>query len=115
MTPASPRVAAVTGAAGGIGSAVCRRLAADGFLVACLDVSEAAAGDLASQLPGAIGLPVDVRDAASVRAAADRVRASLGAPGLLVNVAACSASSGSPSSRRPSGTGSSTPTSRARI
>jgi NAD(P)-dependent dehydrogenase (short-subunit alcohol dehydrogenase family) len=87
MTSASPRVAAVTGAAGGIGSAVCRRLAADGFLVACLDVSEAAAGDLASQLPGAIGLPVDVRDAASVRAAADRVRASLGAPGLLVNVA----------------------------
>ena len=87
MTSASPRVAAVTGAAGGIGSAVCRRLAADGFLVACLDVSETAAGDLASQLPGAIGLPVDVRDAASVRAAADRVRASLGAPGLLVNVA----------------------------
>jgi 2-hydroxycyclohexanecarboxyl-CoA dehydrogenase len=87
MTAPSPRVAVVTGAAGGIGSAVCRRLAADGFLVACLDVSPAAAAHVAGQLPGAIGLAADVRDAASVRAAGDQVRAALGAPWLLVNVA----------------------------
>jgi NAD(P)-dependent dehydrogenase (short-subunit alcohol dehydrogenase family) len=88
MTAASPRTAAVTGAAGGIGSAVCRRLAADGFLVACLDVSAAAAAEVAVSLPGAIGLAVDVRDAVSVRAAGDQIRAALGAPWLLVNVAA---------------------------
>jgi NAD(P)-dependent dehydrogenase (short-subunit alcohol dehydrogenase family) len=87
MTAPGPLVAVVTGAAGGIGSATCRRLAADGFLVACLDVSAAAAAEVASQLPGAIGLPVDVRDADSVRAAGEQVRAALGAPWLLVNVA----------------------------
>jgi NAD(P)-dependent dehydrogenase (short-subunit alcohol dehydrogenase family) len=87
MTAPSPRVAVVTGAAGGIGSATCRRLAADGFLVACLDVSAAAAGEVAGQLPDAVGLPVDVRDAGSVRAAGDQIRAALGTPWLLVNVA----------------------------
>ena len=87
MTAPSPRVAVVTGAAGGIGSATCRRLAADGFLVACLDVSAAAAGEVAGQLTGAVGLPVDVRDAGSVRAAGEQIRAALGTPWLLVNVA----------------------------
>jgi 3-oxoacyl-[acyl-carrier protein] reductase len=41
-------VAAVTGAASGIGAAICRRLAADGFAVACL------AADAASYLHGAV-------------------------------------------------------------
>jgi NAD(P)-dependent dehydrogenase (short-subunit alcohol dehydrogenase family) len=88
MTPsAGARVAVVTGATGGIGSAVCRRLAADGFAVACLDVDEAEVKRLAADLPGAIGLAVDVREAASVRAAGARIRAELGAAWLLVNVA----------------------------
>jgi NAD(P)-dependent dehydrogenase (short-subunit alcohol dehydrogenase family) len=84
---AGARVAVVTGATGGIGSAVCRRLAADGFAVACLDVDEAEVKRLAADLPGAIGLAVDVRDAASVRGAGARIRAELGAAWLLVNVA----------------------------
>jgi NAD(P)-dependent dehydrogenase (short-subunit alcohol dehydrogenase family) len=77
----------VTGAAGGIGSAVCQRLAADGFAVACLDTSEPDVKRLAAGLPIAIGLAADVRDAASVRAAGDRVRVELGTPWLLVNAA----------------------------
>jgi NAD(P)-dependent dehydrogenase (short-subunit alcohol dehydrogenase family) len=83
----SARIAVVTGAAGGIGSAVCRRLAADGYAVACLDVDDAAVKRQAADLPAAIGVAVDVRDAASVRAAATRILAELGAPWLLVNAA----------------------------
>jgi NAD(P)-dependent dehydrogenase (short-subunit alcohol dehydrogenase family) len=80
-------VAVVTGAAGGIGSAVCRQLAADGFAVACLDVHAEDAAGLAAELPGSVGLAADVRNAASVRAAGARIRAELGPPWLLVNVA----------------------------
>jgi NAD(P)-dependent dehydrogenase (short-subunit alcohol dehydrogenase family) len=88
VTPAgSARIAVVTGAAGGIGKAVCQRLAADGYAVACLDVDDAAVKSLAADLPAAVGVAVDVRDAASVRAAATRILAELGAPWLLVNAA----------------------------
>ncbi|MHB1432237.1 MAG: SDR family NAD(P)-dependent oxidoreductase [Streptosporangiaceae bacterium] len=81
--PAASRTAVVTGAAGGIGLAICRRLAADGFAVAGLDLREP---DL-SELPGARAYSVDIRDADSVRQVADRIRNDLGAPWLLVNAA----------------------------
>jgi len=88
VTPsAGAKVAVVTGAAGGIGSAVCRRLAADGFAVACLDTRAPDAQRVAAGLAGALSVAVDVRDAASVRAAGARIRAELGSPWLLVNVA----------------------------
>jgi NAD(P)-dependent dehydrogenase (short-subunit alcohol dehydrogenase family) len=46
------RVAVVTGGAGGIGAATCRRLAAEGARVVVVDVSEDAAGSLADELGG---------------------------------------------------------------
>ena len=81
------RVAAVTGAAGGIGAAVCARLAADGFAVACLDYRADLASEVAAGLSGGRGYGLDVRDAGSVRDAAGRIRAELGEPWLLVNAA----------------------------
>jgi NAD(P)-dependent dehydrogenase (short-subunit alcohol dehydrogenase family) len=85
--PAPPLVAVVTGAAGGIGAAACQRLAADGFAVACLDVTGDGVAELAAGLPGAIGVAADVRDSGSVRRGAARIRAELGPPWLLVNAA----------------------------
>jgi NAD(P)-dependent dehydrogenase (short-subunit alcohol dehydrogenase family) len=81
----APRVAVVTGGAGGIGAAVCRRLAADGFAVACLDSRGEAAQEVARELPGACGYAADVRDPASVHEAGQRIRRDLGDPWLLVN------------------------------
>jgi meso-butanediol dehydrogenase / (S,S)-butanediol dehydrogenase / diacetyl reductase len=81
------RVAVVTGAAGGIGSAVSAVLAAAGFAVACLDSRAGHARDVAAALPGARGYGADVCDAASVRAAARAIRSELGDPWLLVNAA----------------------------
>ncbi len=94
--PGLGRVAVVTGAAGGIGAAICRRLAADGFSVACLDARESALTGLVDELAGSgsgagsgavRGYGADVRDAASVRQVATRIRADLGDPWLLVNAA----------------------------
>lgn len=87
MSLGSGRVAVVTGAAGGIGSAICQRLADDGFTVACLDVRGPGAEKTAAARPGARGYACDVSDAASVRAAARAIRADLGTPWLLVNAA----------------------------
>jgi NAD(P)-dependent dehydrogenase (short-subunit alcohol dehydrogenase family) len=81
------RIAVVTGAAGGIGAAVCRRLANDGFVIACLDSREEAAQQVALELPGSRGYRADVRDPASVHEAAERIRHDLGDPWLLVNAA----------------------------
>jgi len=81
------RVAVVTGAAGGIGGAVCRRLATDGLAVACLDVREEDAGRIAGDLQAARGYGVDVRDPGSVHEAGERIRRDMGTPWLLVNAA----------------------------
>jgi NAD(P)-dependent dehydrogenase (short-subunit alcohol dehydrogenase family) len=81
------RSAVVTGAAGGIGAAVARRLGRDGFAIACLDLDADGAGRVAAEIPGAIAVGVDVADEEQLTAAAARIRDALGDPWLLVNAA----------------------------
>jgi 3-oxoacyl-[acyl-carrier protein] reductase len=83
------RVAIVTGAARGIGAATAKRLAADGFAVAVLDLDEASTADTVKAIEAeggrALAVGVDVADAAQVEAAVERVANELGPPVVLIN------------------------------
>jgi 2,3-dihydro-2,3-dihydroxybenzoate dehydrogenase len=79
--------AVVTGAAGGIGAAVVRALAADGFTVAALDTNAAALKELAAGYDRVGAYPVDVSSSAQVDAVIDQVERELGPISHLVNAA----------------------------
>lgn len=82
-------VAVVTGGTAGVGRAVVRRLADEGFDVAILARGEAglagAADDVRQRGRRALAEPVDVADAAAVDAAASRVETELGPVDVWVN------------------------------
>jgi NAD(P)-dependent dehydrogenase (short-subunit alcohol dehydrogenase family) len=89
--PFDGRAIVVTGAAGGFGKAICRRLAAEGARVALWDLHDEPLERLRTELGGgARAFRVDVGDPAAVASAAAATRAALGPVQLLVNNAGIS-------------------------
>ncbi len=91
-------VVLVTGAAGGIGSAVCRRVAQDGAHIVATDIDLAGAEQLAAYLNAhfgagrAVAVKMDVTSEASVRAAFERAQLTFGGIDVIVNNAGLASS-----------------------
>jgi 3-oxoacyl-[acyl-carrier protein] reductase len=85
----SPRVAIVTGAGRGIGAAVAVRLAADGFAVGVLDLTEGSCAGTVKAITAdggtAVAVGADVSSAEDAAAAVETVASALGSPTVLVN------------------------------
>lgn len=83
------KVVLVTGGAGGIGSAICRRMAEEGAMVAVCDLDGGAAETVASGIRDAGGkaraFKLDITDQAAVVAAVADVEGALGPVDVLVN------------------------------
>jgi NAD(P)-dependent dehydrogenase (short-subunit alcohol dehydrogenase family) len=80
-------VVLVTGAAGGIGRAVVRRLTADGMRVGAVDLDGAGLDRLAAGSHDVLPLVADVTDEQAVEGAFAAVRSAWGDPEAVVNVA----------------------------
>lgn len=83
-----PRVAIVTGAAGGLGGATVTALLRQRYRVAAFDITHESLGDAVEQHPDDLHLfEVDVTSAESIEAGVSRVATELGPPNALVNIA----------------------------
>lgn len=80
------KTAIVTGGAGGIGSAICQRLAEEGCAVAVFDLKGEAAQKVAGEIgTGATAHAIDITDHAAVTAAVAALEARSGGIDILVN------------------------------
>lgn len=83
------KVAIVSGAGGGIGSAICRRFAQEGAAVVCVDINAETADATASGLTDSGGrafvLAADVAEEATAEAAVQAAREEFGGLDILVN------------------------------
>ncbi len=77
------RVAVVTGAAGGLGRAICARLIADGLLVVGLDIDGAGLSAMARD--GFTGHVTDLTDVGAIKAVFARIGSDFGGVDALVN------------------------------
>jgi NAD(P)-dependent dehydrogenase (short-subunit alcohol dehydrogenase family) len=88
------RVILVTGAAGGLGAALCRRYAAAGARIAAMDLDAARLDDITAQLRAtgaeALALPGDITDPTACKAAVTATLAQFGALDGLINNAGIS-------------------------
>ena len=88
---AGAKVAWITGAAGGLGTACARRLHQAGYALGLSDLSPDALGPLVAELAAAggqvIGLRCDVSDSAAVDACATEITSQLGSLDVLVTCA----------------------------
>jgi NAD(P)-dependent dehydrogenase (short-subunit alcohol dehydrogenase family) len=80
-----PMKVLVTGGTNGLGLAMASALAAAGAMVALTGRSGARASAVAAELPGAVGVELDVRDQSSVVRAVDQAWSRLGGIDMLVN------------------------------
>ncbi len=89
MTRFDGKSAIITGGAGGIGSATCRRFAAEGARVAVFDLDEPGAQKVAREIEAAGGkaqvFACDIADRQSVDAAVAASESALGPAAILVN------------------------------
>ncbi|MFJ4770545.1 SDR family NAD(P)-dependent oxidoreductase [Streptomyces uncialis] len=84
--PLNGHTALVTGATGGLGSAIARRLAAAGATVALAHFDDdRTAAKLAASLPAAVSLGADLRDAEAVRSLCRQARDELGPIDILIS------------------------------
>jgi 3-oxoacyl-[acyl-carrier protein] reductase len=79
------RVAIVTGAAGTMGMAAAKRLAADNYKVALLDIAVDRLHALASELKGSLAVAGDISKSETVASAVAEIEQKLGPVSVLVN------------------------------
>ncbi len=88
------RVVLITGAAGGLGAALCRRYAAAGARIAAMDLDAVRLDEMAAQLRAtgteALALPADITDPTACKAAVATTLAQFGALDGLINNAGIS-------------------------